>query len=177
VYQIPDINAVARGLSRTQRFNGDTLVPWTVLQHTLAGFDLFPEGDVVARFAWGLHDAEEALTGDIPKVFKTPEQSALGDEIRDRIYRALKFPTPVGPLADRIKEVDALLAVSEAEILSPPATREEFLAYGEPAPDRRAMDLIWGLTDMTPREAEYAYLEIMQALAEDRKVRSLQGRV
>ena len=152
-HKINDLGELARALSRVQRWNGDTIVPWTVLQHTLAGVVLIPEEQAVELVYWILHDVEEALTGDIPAPFKAPDQAKLGDEIRGQILRSLKLPEPDAPALERIAALDEKLAAAEAHLLCPLHVRAAFPQF-----DVEAFNVVYSMLDMTPREAVEAYL-------------------
>lgn len=61
---LPDI---AHALARIPRFNGHTLRPWSVADHSLLVLELMPEDCFTPdqRLAGLLHDAHEAYLGDI----------------------------------------------------------------------------------------------------------------
>lgn len=57
---------IARALSRIPRFNGHTLRPWSVAQHSLLVMELLgADEDPELQLAALLHDAHEAYLGDI----------------------------------------------------------------------------------------------------------------
>jgi hypothetical protein len=57
---------IALALSRIPRFNGHTLQPWSVAQHSLLVLHLMPDtATPTERLAALLHDAHEAYIGDI----------------------------------------------------------------------------------------------------------------
>jgi len=159
LHEVIDLASIARALSRVQRWNGDTIVPWTVLQHTLAGLALIPDTEVVAATYWLLHDSEESLTGDVPMPFKTGEQVVLGDAIRNQILKSLGLPAPDAGAIERIRKMDERLAAAEAQVLCPLKTRQAFPIY-----DEEAFAIVVSLLDMTPRQAIETYLEAVDKL-------------
>jgi 5'-deoxynucleotidase YfbR-like HD superfamily hydrolase len=65
---------VALALSRIPRWNGHTLRPWSVADHSMLVADLVGDADPNLALAALLHDAHEAYIGDIVQ----PVQDALG---------------------------------------------------------------------------------------------------
>lgn len=160
---------VAVGLSRIPRWAGATLVPWTVLQHSLAVHDRavqinFPSQDQLFAL-W--HDSEEMGTGDIPGPFKTQEQSDLAEVLRRWMYeKALHFPYPDKRTQGRVKQLDREARTVEVHCLCHPRIRAEFL---EPL-DLDACDVFWNLFDLPVQEAirrfEYHTNELVKRVAE-----------
>lgn len=72
-----DLNDIAVSLARTMRFNGQTMRPLSVLEHSFVVMKLAPPR---LRLAALLHDAHEALTGDITR----PMMEALALEVAAR---------------------------------------------------------------------------------------------
>lgn len=159
MHEVTDLAGIARALSRVQRWNGDTIVPWTVLQHTLAGLALIPDIEVVPATYWMLHDSEESLTGDVPKPFKTAEQVTFGDAIRNQILKSMGLPAPDPGALARIQVMDERLAAAEAQVLCPLKIRQAFPLY-----DEEAFKVVMGLLDMSPRQAIEEYLEAADRL-------------
>lgn len=115
--RLMDPKEIALTLARVPRWNGQTIVPWSVLQHSLAaavlamGARLTPEAQLYALW----HDSEEALVGDTPSPFKTAEQAKLGDDLRQTIYRAtLQLPYPSESVRAEVAVIDERLRHAEA---------------------------------------------------------------
>lgn len=64
-----DFDFIIRGLNRTRRFNGETMEPWSVADHSILVHDIFvmvrPAADAKTRLCALLHDAHEAYLGDM----------------------------------------------------------------------------------------------------------------
>ena len=169
--QAPTVTDVAIGLSTIPRFNGRTIVPWTVLQHVLAGVTLVPESDPIARMEWLFHDAEEIWTGDIPKPFKVPEQKAYADELRRFIFKeTISFPYPEDTSEGAL---DQAMCNAEAEVLIHPRDRHLF----EQSTNFKAVDAVWAYLGMEAREGIYTFTTTVEQLLADHKVKIMQERV
>lgn len=124
----PTVMDIAEAHSTELRWGGQTIVPWSVLHHIMAGLTVLSSSDPFTRLKWSLHEVDEIYTGDIGKLFKTPEQRALGEEIQRYIFGAL-----VGfPLIEdaTLLSLDVDLAVAEAYVLCPPG-RGQFVSSKE----------------------------------------------
>ncbi len=173
----PTPEQIALGLSTVPRWTGRTILDrvglrWSVLQHTLVGMTLFP--DPLDQITFGLHDAEEFVTGDVPRPYKTTEQSELGREIRWEIFHGLNLPRPTESRWERIKEADKDVQCAERWVLMHPV---EVLGGNEPDPDLAVVDQVWGLLDIGPRDAIEMYTELVYDLLATPTVRTLAGRV
>lgn len=119
---VPSLEDIALALSRIPRFGGHCRTPWTVLNHSLVCERIARDMGVsrYARLACLLHDAHEAITGDVPSPLKVPQIKVLQGKLDDRIYRA-HFPWPVAywdtPL---VHEVDYRALLAEAVTVGPP---------------------------------------------------------
>lgn len=65
-----DFGFIDRALGRLRRFNGETLEPWSVADHSILVHDivaemLCPEASAKTRFCALMHDAHEAYLGDM----------------------------------------------------------------------------------------------------------------
>lgn len=128
----PSLPDIALALSRMPRFGGHCRRWWTVLDHSLfcehlardmvreSGMNR-AEGMALRLFAL-LHDAAEAVTGDIPTHWKT-------DDLRDRqrvldtriAYAFLPMGAPIlGALASEMKAIDHAALLAEAYAVGPP---------------------------------------------------------
>jgi hypothetical protein len=149
----PSLVDIAVGLSRQPRFGGQTRRWWSVLDHTLFGDELvkaegyarWPE----LRLAWLLHDAHEALTGDIPTPFKGADIKALQQDLDVRIYGAYfpGGPANAGYLSQEVKRIDVRTMRAEAVFVGPPAAESHLSGFGiapenaeQVGEDRRELD-------------------------------------
>jgi hypothetical protein len=148
----PSLIDIAVGLSRQPRFAGQTRRQWSVLDHTLFGDELIkleptwnreapaPAGLRGFRLAWLLHDAHEAITGDVPTDVKRDTtlgkaQVMLDGEIMDAFY-----PGGIaqwGWWHDFVKDIDRKCLLAEAAVVGPPAAAATF-----DAPDPVAAKLL-----------------------------------
>lgn len=106
-----DIEDIARGLALTNRFNGHTLMPYSVAQHSVLVSYMVPEG---MEFEGLMHDASEAMgIGDLisptkkhmPQYRRVEKRIMLAIRSRYRMLR--KEPAEV-------KTADTLLYFAEA---------------------------------------------------------------
>lgn len=114
----PSLTDIAVGLSRQPRFGGQTREWWSVLDHSLFCDELVKsqESTRELRLAVLLHDAHEALTGDVPTPFKTPDFRAVQDDLDRRICGAF-FPggyDRYAKLGTLVKNVDLRALRAEA---------------------------------------------------------------
>ena len=115
------LDEFAVGLSRLPRFAGQTVVPWTVAHHLLVCRQLSLYRPDLAVHAL-LHDAHEAMTGDIPTTFKTRDLKRSQRRLDARIYSAFNVPLPTMVQAKQIKEIDSRALLAEAAMVTPTAT-------------------------------------------------------
>ena len=133
--EYPSLVDIAVGLSRQPRFGGQTRQWWSVLDHTLFGDELVKgESDTPeSRLAWLLHDAHEAVTGDVPTPFKSQSLSTLQDQLDSRIYAAY-FRTGYGGYLSRwhyhIKLIDKRAMRAEAIVVGPSTADRHLSAFG-----------------------------------------------
>lgn len=83
---VPTLEDIAYGLARIPRFVGQTVIPWTVLDHVLYCASLVATPEI--KLAMLLHDAHEALTSDIPTDMKTDDMRTLQGQLDVRIMDA-----------------------------------------------------------------------------------------
>ena len=89
---LPTLQDIAIGLSRINRYGGQTVVPWSVLDHSFLVAHLTNTRRAATTEAclWALlHDWHEVLTGDIPSPFKTDSQRELQQVLDRRLILAL----------------------------------------------------------------------------------------
>jgi hypothetical protein len=113
--QAPSLKSIAVGLARTVRFAGQTSRFYTVLAHTFTVADLLPPDLKVYGL---LHDAPEAIVGDVTSTWKTADHKAAEDDLLGRISRAcgLDWPWPHDVWAP-VKVADETCLAAEAHAL------------------------------------------------------------
>lgn len=114
----PSLAAIAMSLGRQPRFAGQTRKPFNVLAHSFLVADLVEEPH--KRHAL-LHDAAEAIVGDIPSSWKTKADREREKAIMGRIYWSLHQAPPTIESADAVKRADCLALRLEATLLMPGA--------------------------------------------------------
>lgn len=116
----PSLEDIAVGLGRTPRFAGQTRLYYTVLCHSFCAArlasKLLPADANLQRWCL-LHDAHEAIIGDVPTTWKHDRTKQDGDELDVRIALELRLE----PLDERqaavLKQIDAALLAAEAHEL------------------------------------------------------------
>ena len=88
----PSLEAIALGLARRPRFAGQTSQPFNVLAHSFLVADLIE--DEAVKVHGLLHDAAEAIVGDIPTPWKTDADREREGEIIARVYDSLGLRWP-----------------------------------------------------------------------------------
>lgn len=146
----PALLDIALGLSRQPRFAGQCRRWWTVLDHTLFAAELAVRDRKPVRtiMAVLLHDAHEAVMGDIPTSLKTGQQRAVQKDLDTRIATAY---FPGGPRAfarhgGLIREYDQRSLCAEAVVCGPPPlsllTADEFRGHFGVLPRARDCDVL-----------------------------------
>ena len=102
-----DLSDVARGLSQINRFCGQTRRPFSVAEHSIVVGDLVPPHLKLAAL---LHDAHEALIGDVP----TPAVRALEVLVGPRLSWAIARLKHGLDLAIARAVIEALAAQGDA---------------------------------------------------------------
>lgn len=158
------VRDVAVGLSRIPRWAGATLVPWTVLQHSLAVYRraTYLGAPIEARLYALWHDAEEMATGDIPAPFKTREQKVLQEQLLRWVYeKALHRPFPPDSVCEFVKALDDEARVVEVHTLCHPRVRFDF---PDVSPDLDACDVFWELFDLPVQDAITEFVQATDRL-------------
>lgn len=128
----PSLESIAWGLARAPRFAGHTTGPWSVAHHSLVvesmamhhieDLKLGPVNAAHLRLAALLHDAHEAITGDVPTEFKTPAFRGAQQSIDARIWASLKVPVSPFGWHDTVKSFDERALLAEAYVMTPRGT-------------------------------------------------------
>jgi len=124
----PTLQDIAVGLGRMPRWAGATKRTYTVLQHSLACEEYVRLGKhkPLTRLYTILHDAHEAVTGDVPTSWKTGELRRWQDRLDKRIWASLSLPEP-GPAEQLVIEsCDRAILWAEAQLLGNPAHAEYY---------------------------------------------------
>lgn len=143
----PPLKDIALSLSRQPRFGGHTVDPWSVAEHSMvvALIARYRSSHVYGRVVAGtitelyalLHDAHEAVTGDIPSTWKSPDMRILQEQLDVRIYESLGMSAPRPLQRDMIHECDRLALLAEAKVVAPSGVyekiREDIGMIGEEA--------------------------------------------
>ena len=115
----PSLEAIALGLARRPRFAGQTSRPFNVLAHSFLVADLIEDPTVKVHGL--LHDAAEAIVGDIPSTWKTEADVDREVEIICRIYKSLGLELPTVEEDGTVAFADHLALQAEATLLMPDA--------------------------------------------------------
>lgn len=172
-------------MSTVPRWGGRTLVPFSVLQHVIACGRLAASANrsPVEVLACYLHDVEEGIIGaDVARRYKTTEQSALEEDIRQGVYRELKLPYPGSEMQEFVKNIDDFEALAESEILLRPMARIRVLDQHEgdtPGIDDvlSAAEVVWEVAQLTRNEAIAAFVAEVEELRAERSVKTLSQRL
>lgn len=107
-----DIVDIAHSLSMQNRFNGHTVQPYSVAQHSILVSQMGPSGCAL----WGLlHDAAEAYTGDIIRPIKEcmPEFWQLEGALLEKVAATFGLSTSQPPL--EVREADNRMLATEMQ--------------------------------------------------------------
>ncbi len=178
----PSLEDIARSLARMPRFAGNTTRWWTVLHHSLVvdfltkqagqGF-LSPAELAEARLYSLLHDAHEAVTGDVPTPWKTESLRGYQHLLDERIFReqGLRPPFELCDDAQRyLRVVDHLALWAEGLELGPPGLADLLPGHQRPPVASLAMgtETVKYIAMLYPEEdtrplLEARFLELVRA--------------
>lgn len=135
-----NIEDIAHHLSLIYRYNGGTIVPWSVAQHSLMMSVLVPPE---YAFEALLHDAHEMVVGDniAPMKRACPEIKRI--DRQNEIAMRLQWGLPVDP-SDAVKKADARMYATETQQLRPNADYSD--AGYEPYPSVSLREDDWRST-------------------------------
>lgn len=133
----PSLYAIGVGLGRTARWRGQTETPFSVLAHTIVVANLLPPE---LRIHGLLHDAAEAIVGDVPATWKTPADSERERVILERIYAEVDVPWPTALEHSQVKVADMDARYAEAHVLGFRDADRWFTLPDEGSLERRGVD-------------------------------------
>jgi hypothetical protein len=148
--QAPTLTDIAVGLARTIRFAGQTDRVWSVLDHSL-----IVAGLVDPKFTKHalLHDAHEAIIGDMPTTWKRfcPEFDELSKELDDLIFRENGVHvTPESSAA--VRWADAVALAAEAHALGHRRAEFYWPALAQDEKHQAVVDVVLGRTENNPNQ-------------------------
>ena len=160
------LNDIAFGLSRQYRYNGMTVLPYTVAQHSVivSKLCISPKAKIVAM----LHDASEAFLHDIPTPLKTilPEYRKIESSFQSAIMEGILWEgfyenlQEADDVAEEVKAADHTALIHEVNsIVSHPE------AYGlEKLPEILIIQELRERRIQTVDEASVSYLKHFSTL-------------
>jgi hypothetical protein len=174
---VPSLLDIAVGLSRIPRFGGQGRRWWSVLDHSLfceyLARQIFGCNHQQFRLHALLHDAHEALTGDVPTPLKTKDIRAAQHQLDKRIFAALVPEHEDMWLHDRedIKAVDTYALLAEALVVGPPSIKtlnDVYAHFGAVPLESHVLRLREGMGGMwgnIPTEPAEEYLGVLDFIA------------
>lgn len=145
----PSLEDIAVSLGRTCRFRGNTKRWWSVLQHSLLCHTIaleFHGADPRMQLLVILHDAHEAVFGDIPTTWKTDAIRRDQAKMDSRIWKSLGIPHATLAEEGLVRVVDKAALLAEAEVLGPPG----ILDYYHVEPPLPHKDIVRHLCNVYP---------------------------
>lgn len=131
-----DLESLAKGLSQINRFTGQTEFPYSVAQHSILVSRLVQSQDPEVKLAALMHDAHEAVIGDIStpvKQFLKSSDEFQRLEGRAQAYFAIKFGFAIeyahGPV---VKQADLLALYIERRTLLPKSSEDRWTCDPDP---------------------------------------------
>lgn len=142
------IDDIARGLSNTCRFAGQTREFYSVAQHSVMVSMIVPPEHARAGL---MHDAAESFIGDVTRPLKAllPDYRALESRVEAAVLHAYGLSLP---FADDVKRADLVMLATEQRDLMP-AHSDEWTLILDITP------LADELVPLDPRSAERLFLD------------------
>lgn len=129
---------IVEALAKINRYQGHTLFPYSVAQHSCYVVDLVSkefEDDPAAILYAALHDAHEAFKGDTPTPLKEYLKAAgawqvvqdLEDKLDEVIHAkfGLQYPVPE-PYASAVARADLVMVATERDDVMPPIDPDQW---------------------------------------------------
>ena len=186
----PKISDVAVSLARLPRWGGATVKgkDWTVLHHSVAAGALAKHMPPPVRLYALLHDMEEMATGDIPKPFKSAQQSELGRRLQEWLYReTVKQPFPTQATIDYVHVIDEHLKFAELVSFCHPNSwwdpyfrpeLEAFVEADKPDPViMDAIDAVWSIADTPEQQLIAGFTTQVAELLDTKQLKALRDTI
>lgn len=158
----PDLSDIAIGLGRQSRFAGQTVFFYNVLCHVLVASKLVGP---TYRIHVLLHDAAEAIMGDVPTTWKPDVFSTLEQDIIDILYDSIGLPHPSAVDLAAVKQADMACLAGEAHALGHakaekywPRESMNSLAFEAEEKTIEMLQLGRNRSFINPNESVYAFL-------------------
>lgn len=113
------LDDIVSGLATTNRFNGQTLWPYSVAQHSVLVSLIVPKEHALAAL---LHDGSEAFMGDIASPLKAllPDYKKIEEKVQGAVHAHFGLPYTLEPhVHAAIKHADLLMCSTERAQLMP----------------------------------------------------------
>jgi 5'-deoxynucleotidase YfbR-like HD superfamily hydrolase len=120
-----DITDIARGLSHTARFSGQTARAYSVAQHSVIVSKVVPEEHALAGL---LHDSVEAFMADVPSPLKRLLPGYIELEKRAEADLCKRFGVKF-PLHACVKDADIKVFLAERRDMQPCVKEECYVGY------------------------------------------------
>lgn len=162
----PSIEDIGLALSRVPRFAGHTRRWWTVAHHVLWLEDYAKHNGATDDIRLGvlLHDAHEAVFGDIPSPFKTVDTRSDQRELDRAIFH--RYHPCFWQIEEAVKHYDRIGLLTEADAVGPPALN--YSAAPDVASRRQARALFEQHFPAVPEWRGDAYRFLYRWLSSDR---------
>lgn len=150
-----DIRDIARGLSRLNRFNGQTWDTYPVAQHCVLASRLLPTMFTL------MHDAEETYLGDIVTPIKRLLKQFY-DPVAEQVMQAVsvKYGFTMHPdERELVKKADLVMLATEVRDLTPCQVLNRKVNLRMELPHKEKIGRCW-----SPEEAEERFLERFEEL-------------
>lgn len=152
----PELTDFAVAMGRAARFAGQTNHWWSVLHHTYAGYiamrhqGLKLSNPAVKR--WMVHDAHEALTGDVPSPVK-PGDMKLFQKCADLEFVKVMpagWPKASESVIKIVSEIDYRMLKAEAYALHPPMEEQKFVEVFGGLPEESDVRIVQAVHEAFP---------------------------
>lgn len=170
--EVPTLLDIGLGLADEVRYARQSRLKWTVLQHSIA-CDMYAASQGwprIARLHCLLHDAHEAVIGDIPYPWKTQDMRERQEELDIRIRRSLGLREPGVAVARMVALADAEVLLAEVFVLGTDKQQAVVTAWlGRKAPSQAAIDAVHAAYDVTAHRSADVLAQDFEALVKAHK--------
>lgn len=155
-----DIEEIAQALSHLCRYNGHTSQFYSVAQHSVHVSQILDNDPATQRHALAglLHDAAEALIGDVVKPLKVllPDYQRIEREVEAAVFETFGLPAVLDPC---VKRADLVMLRTELRDLMGVSHAQAQRAWALPADIE---PLKGRLVPMSPEHARQAFVEAFE---------------